>query len=79
MPDRTRNEIGVGYLKFRTFENLAAVSNLVDFLRSFQVTGTTDQAMQLQARLRFIAFTAQFVQREYDPLGQPGVATGARV
>jgi hypothetical protein len=24
--------------------------------------------MQLQARMRFIAFTAQFVQREYDPL-----------
>jgi hypothetical protein len=22
----------------------------------------------LQARMRFIAFTAQFVQREYDPL-----------
>src|SRR5262249_27307875 len=27
---------------------------------------------QLQARLRFIAFTAQFVQREYDPLALGG-------
>ena len=25
--------------------------------------------MQLRARMRFLAFTAQFVQREYDPLG----------
>ena len=64
-------EIGIGYLKFRTFEDLAAVSNLAGFLASFQVTGTSDPAMQLQARLRFIAFTAQFVEREYDPLGFP--------
>jgi cholesterol oxidase len=61
-------ETGTAYLKFRTFENLAAVGSLADFLTSFQVTGTGDPAMQLQARMRFIAFTAQFVQREYDPL-----------
>ena len=49
-------------------ENLAAVGSLADFLTSFQVTGTHDAVMQLQARMRFIAFTGQFVQREYDPL-----------
>ncbi|HUK17612.1 MAG TPA: GMC family oxidoreductase [Bryobacteraceae bacterium] len=68
LPDGTSKEIGIGYLKFRTFENLAAVSNLAGFLASFQVSGTGDPVMQLQARLRFIAFTAEFVQREYDPL-----------
>ena len=61
-------ETGTAYLKFRTFEDLAAVGNLAGFLASFQVTGTSDPAMQLQARMRFMAFTAQFVQREYDPL-----------
>jgi hypothetical protein len=75
--DGSAKEIGVGLLKFRTFEDLAAVGNLAGFLSSFQVTGTNDPLMQLQARLRFIAFTAQFVQREYDPLGLP-VAAGAR-
>ncbi len=77
-PDGTQQEIGIGYLKFRTFENLAAVSNLAGFLASFQVTGTSDPVIQLQARLRFIAFTAQFVQREFDPLALPSAqaATG---
>jgi hypothetical protein len=70
-PDGSAQEIGTGYLKFRTFEDLAAVSNLAGFLASFQITGTSDPVMQLQARLRFIAFTAQFVEREYDPLGFP--------
>ena len=64
-------ETGIGYMKFRTFEDLAAVSNLAGFLTSFQVTGTGDPVIQLQARLRFIAFTGQFVQREYDPLAFP--------
>ncbi len=71
LPDGSDKELGVGYMKFRTFEDLAAVSNLAGFLASFQVTGTSDPVMQLQARLRFIAFTGQFVQREYDPLGFP--------
>jgi cholesterol oxidase len=70
-PDGSGKEMGIGYLKFRTFEDLSAVSNLAGFLNSFQITGTSDPVMQLQARLRFIAFTAQFVQREYDPLGLP--------
>jgi len=63
-------EIGTAYLKFRTFENLAAVGNLAGFLASFAVTGTPDPILQLRARLRFLAFTGQFVQREYDPLLQ---------
>ena len=61
-------ETGTAYLKFRTFEDLAAVGSLAAFLASFQVTGTNDPVIQLQARMRFIAFTAQFVEREYDPL-----------
>ena len=60
--------LGLGYLKFRTFEDLAAVGNLVGFLSSFQVTDTSDPLLQVQARMRFLAFTAQFVQFEYDPL-----------
>jgi cholesterol oxidase len=70
-PDGTSQQIGFGYMKFRTFEDLAAVSNLAGFLWSFQITGTADPVMQLQARMRFLAFTAEFVQRQYDPLGLP--------
>jgi len=61
-------QVGLGYLKFRTFEDLAAAGNLVGFLASFQVTGTNDPVIQMQARMRFLAFTAQFVQLTYDPL-----------
>jgi hypothetical protein len=45
-----------------------AAGNLLDFLRSFQVTGTDDPLLRTQGLLRFLAFTAQFVQHEYDPL-----------
>jgi hypothetical protein len=61
-------ELGAGYLKFRTFENLYAVKDFAGFLRSFQVTGTDDPRVQLQAQMRFLAFTGQFVMVEYDPL-----------
>src|SRR5262249_21771735 len=47
--DGSAQEIGIAYLRFRTFENLAAVSNLAGFLASFQVTGTTDPVTQFQA------------------------------
>jgi cholesterol oxidase len=63
-----RSETGLAWLKFRTFEDLAAVGNLAGFLGSFTVTGTTDPLLQLRARMRFLAFSGQFVQREYDPL-----------
>ena len=60
--------LGLALLKFRTFEDLAAIGNLAGFLGSFTVTGTDDPRIQLLARMRFLAFTGQFVQREYDPL-----------
>ncbi|MEZ5400317.1 MAG: GMC family oxidoreductase [Bryobacteraceae bacterium] len=63
-----RDELATGLLKFRTFEDLAAVGNLAGFLAGFRVTGATDPGLQLAARMRFLAFTGQFVQREYDPL-----------
>ena len=68
-PDGTEKESGTALLKFQTFENLAAVESMAAFLGSFQITGTGDPAIQFQARMRFLAFTAQFVQREFDPLG----------
>jgi cholesterol oxidase len=63
-----QKETGTALLRFQTFENLAAVGNLAGFLASFAITGTSDPVMQLQARMRFIAFTAQFVEREFSPL-----------
>ena len=69
--DDAAKEAGSGVLKFRTFEDLAAVASLATFLASFQVTGTNEPAIQFQARMRFLAFTAQFVQREFDPLAPP--------
>ncbi|MEO8371286.1 MAG: GMC family oxidoreductase, partial [Candidatus Solibacter sp.] len=73
-------EMGTAYMKFRTFQDLAAVGSLAGFLVSFQVTGTNDPMIQLQARMRFIAFTGEFVMREYDPLtfGGPLLATDIR-
>jgi cholesterol oxidase len=68
LKDGSLRETGTAYMKFRTFENLAAVSNLAGFLASFQITGAGDAAIQFQARMRFLAFTAQFVERQYDPL-----------
>ena len=64
-------------LKFHTFEDLAAVGNLMGFLRSFRVTGTQDPALQLMAQMRFHAFTAQFALQEYDPLALPVTAAGS--
>lgn len=71
LADGSARETGTAYLKFRTFEDLAAVGSLAGFLASFQISGTNDPVTQFQARLRFLAFTAQFLQREYDPLGLP--------
>jgi len=66
--------IGLAYLKFRTFENLASVGSFTAFLGSFTVSGTDNPLLKLQAQMRFLAFTAQFVQREYDPLS-PDIGT----
>ena len=65
--------LGRALLKFRTFEDLAAVGNLAGFLKSFRITGTTDPILRLQAQMRFLTFTGQFVQQEYDPVA-PGVS-----
>lgn len=62
-------ETGTGYLRFRTFENLAAFRSLTQFLASFRITGTADPIMRLRGQMKFAAFTGQFVQREYDPAG----------
>ncbi len=66
--DGTLEHLGAAYLKFRTFEDLAAIANLAGFLQSFHITGTSDPILRLRAQMRFLAFTAQFVNREYDPL-----------
>jgi cholesterol oxidase len=71
-----RHHLGTAYLKFRTFEDVAAVGNLMGFLAGFKITGTDNIGLQTMARLRFLAFTAQFVQTEYDPLGLPVGAGG---
>ncbi len=69
-----QTELGTAHLKFRTFEDLPAVRNLTDFLGSFRVTNTSNPLLQLQAQMRFLAFTTQFVMQEYDPLAPaPGV------
>ena len=62
-------ELGSGSMKFRTFEDLAATGSLLAFLRSFRITGTDDLLIQTQARLKFLAFTGQFITQEYDPAG----------
>ena len=61
-------QLGSALMKFRTFEDFAAVGNLAGFLRSFRVTGTDNPLLQAQGQMRFLAFTGQFVQTEYDPL-----------
>ncbi|HEV2417557.1 MAG TPA: GMC family oxidoreductase, partial [Terriglobia bacterium] len=61
------HDLGSGLLKFRTFQDWAAVESFADFLKSFQVTGTDNLWIKAQARARFLAFTSQFVIREYEP------------
>ncbi|MBI3329905.1 MAG: GMC family oxidoreductase, partial [Nitrospinae bacterium] len=65
-------ELGVGLLTFKTFENLQAIGNFANFLGSFQVTGTDNPLLKAQGQLRFLAFTNQFIIREYDPLNVQG-------
>jgi hypothetical protein len=67
-------ELGTGLLKFKTFEDPAAVASFAQFLASFQVTGTDDPKLKAQGQLRFLAFTNQFVIREYEPYNPMGTA-----
>lgn len=68
-----KKQVGTVRLKFRTFEDLAAMASFTEFLRSFRVTGSDDPLLQFQATMRFLAFTAQFVLMEYDPLAPRAV------
>jgi hypothetical protein len=61
-------ELGCGLMKFRTFEDPQAVGSLARFFGSFRVTGTDSLALQAEGMARFLAFTNQFILREYDPL-----------
>jgi len=65
-------ELGTALLKFKTFENLQAVGSMAAFLASFRVTGTENPFLKAQGQARFLAFTNQFVMREYDPLNPQG-------
>ncbi|MCP5109864.1 MAG: hypothetical protein GY953_03420, partial [bacterium] len=71
--DPDRKEVGTALMKFRTFEDLSAIRNLTDFLGSFRVTNTSDPLLKIQGQIRFLAFTAEFVQKEYDPLAPVGI------
>jgi len=48
------------------FENLEAVARLCEFPAVISVTGTRQSVLKAQAQLRFLAFTNQFVIREYS-------------
>jgi cholesterol oxidase len=61
-------ELGTALLKFKTFEDPKAVGSFAAFLESFQVTGTNSLLLKAQGQLRFLAFTNDFVLREYGPL-----------
>ncbi|HEV2495479.1 MAG TPA: GMC family oxidoreductase [Terriglobia bacterium] len=65
-------ELGTGLVRFKTFEDLAAVGSFANFIESFQVTGTDNPILKAQAQLRFLAFTNEFVLREYEPLSVEG-------
>ena len=46
LEEQTSRACGSGLLKFRTFENAAALRNLTDFAGSFRITGTGDLLLQ---------------------------------
>lgn len=57
-------ELGTGLLKFKTFENLAAIENCLSFIKSFRVSGTDNPVFKAQAELKFLAFTDQSLIHE---------------
>lgn len=65
-------ELGTALLKFKTFENPEAVSSFTNFLSSFRVTGTDNPILKIQGQVRFLAFTNQFIVREYEPTSIEG-------
>ena len=74
-----RRELGTAYLKFKTFEDAAAVRSLMDFLRSFKVTGTDNPLLQLQAQMRAIPGTQhrRILRLDEDPPDVHGAAYGS--
>lgn len=66
---------GAALLKFKTFESVAALRSFAEFVASFRVTGTHDATLSARARLRFLAFTSQFIIREYEPYSFEGEIT----
>lgn len=68
-PDKSQRQIGSALMKFRLIEDLDAVRSLGDYLTSFQVTSREGETLNsIIARLRFLAFTNQFIFREYNPI-----------
>lgn len=65
-------ELGCALLKFKTFEDLQAVGSMAKFFSSFQVTGTDNPVLKAEGQARFLAFTNQFILREYDPVNVQG-------
>ena len=73
----TEKELGCGLLKFKTFEDLQAVGSMAKFFGSFRVTGTDSSVLKAEGMACFLAFTDQFILREYDPLNPKDIfATG---
>jgi hypothetical protein len=68
-------ELGCGLLKFKTFEDPQAVGSMAKFFGSFRVTGTDSPVLQAEGMARFLAFTNQFILREYDPLNPKDLFT----
>jgi len=64
----SRKELGCGLMKFKTFEDPQAVGSMAKFFASFRVTGTDSPVLQAEGIARFLAFTNQFILREYEPL-----------
>jgi len=68
-------EFGCGLMKFKTFEDPQAMGSMAKFFSSFRVTGTDNPALQAEGIARFLAFTNQFILREYDPLNPKDLFT----
>ena len=66
-------EMGGALLKFKTFESPEAAGSFANFLKSFRVTGTDNPVLKAEGVARFLAFTNQFILREYDPLNPQGM------
>ncbi len=75
----TGKELGAALLKFRTFEDPEAIGGFAAYLSSFRVTNTDNPFVKSRAQLRFLAFTNQFITREYDPANANGGFTADEV